>query len=1426
VDIEQVSNFAQAVNDVWSLPVQIVVAFVLLYLQINIAFLAGIAVILIMIPINSFVAKQIGTSTKELMKNKDARVKLVMEALGNMSVVKMLSLDTEILKMSNHFRHIELKYLQRRKYLDAVCVFLWASTPVLVPFVTFVVSVLIQGENSLTAAQIITSIALLNMLIFPMNALPWVINGFMEARVSLRRLGMLFNTQDNNRIDMSCYLDAYLHQLNKTENHQLYAGDTVPPPEIWTPPSAIRLSTTRYLWSNPITAAFAADCDRQAKNNECESESVQTTALDIFAVQLQSAFFVPFVSSQNLSITASPALVPSRIIVISGRTGSGKTALLLAMLQEMLPDASLLSGPQETADTSNNINDNSSIVLEPAEVSLPSNSNEDSFLSSSYRGSGLPPKNRTAGLSKEKEWLYDLQRIANIRKRHSLRHVSFCAQSAALFSGSVRDNILFGAEYNEERYRNIFCGCQLHIDFLDEGIERDASQLSGGQRLRIGVARALYAPDAQIVVLDDPFASLDHSTAIRVLKFLREFTVQQERKTIICSTHSLHLFRSSEGSQISEEDLFLLLDNGREVCRGSYSVLHSQSSLFRNLVAAQDVPSDLISSINCATYANDSDQINSRGVKDLNLEIVEAVDPPEKNCVVQAEEESDRKEGVIDRKVFLCYFQEMGIVLWTCVLLSTICMQVSSTGMTFWLGIWASGFDHGNESYTVHQFLLISSAIVAVNVCATLARSFLFAWAGLSAASRMYGQLVRMLLQYADIRFFEGSHQDSTKSGQIANRVGRDTNTIDDSLPFILNILLAQAFQLLGAVVLMVYNDVFILVVIMIVSVVYYRLQRFYRQSSREFRRLDSSAKSPLYSLIQEILSSSGAAGLSASGTSAAASVSAAVAPTITLRVFQGQYLVRLRNLFRSKLDQAIRATLALNIASQWLSLRLQLLGAFVTAIMALSILLNRFTSVLPLSPALAGLSLLYASNLVNNLNGFVNALAETEQEMISVERVLSYIQMFPQRKLYSTSKSFGFFCIPTETFQSKGIGRPSNGVSLHSLHTYNPLNSEPIEQSLDTENEEHDDDGNETSDRGPTCNCCFICTIMHFGNRCCRRWGKENLQRRSSISNSITDELWTFVKDEEVDNVSAATHAGNLRDVLLEKDLFQEPSSFEEGVCCDHNESMTQPSMAFELLFAANLQKSLVVSNVTLQYNSQLTMQTAALRCVSFAMKPGQRVAVTGRSGAGKSSLLRCILALQPIASGSITLFGQDIFDMDVRVLRRNWIATVTQRPFLFSASLRRNLDPFQRYSGNDAALVEALHSSGFAHTLMRSQTDNNDSLAHQKSLIDFYSLLDSEVIDGGGRFSAGQCMLLSVARAILQKSSLLVLDEVGASLDRATYLQVLSAILDYAKLQPNVMVLAVCHRLEEVKKLNFCTHILTLDDGAIVDFRSVSCN
>jgi ATP-binding cassette subfamily C (CFTR/MRP) protein 10 len=198
VDIDQVSNCFKSIHDLWALPVQIIVACVLLYLNIQVAFLAGVVVIIIMIPLNSLIAKRIGTATESLMKAKDARVKVITEALGNVISLKMAGLEGAVLNASGEHRDKELRYLGHRKYLDAICVFLWALTPVIVPFVTFLSTVYLNVE--LTASEVVTALALLNMLIFPMNALPWVINGFMEARVSLHRLAKVLTSEDGETL--------------------------------------------------------------------------------------------------------------------------------------------------------------------------------------------------------------------------------------------------------------------------------------------------------------------------------------------------------------------------------------------------------------------------------------------------------------------------------------------------------------------------------------------------------------------------------------------------------------------------------------------------------------------------------------------------------------------------------------------------------------------------------------------------------------------------------------------------------------------------------------------------------------------------------------------------------------------------------------------------------------------------------------------------------------------------------------------------------------------------------------------------------------------------------------------------------------------------------------------------------------------------
>lgn len=90
-------------------------------------------------------------------------------------------------------RENEVKYLRGRKYLDALCVYFWATTPIIISILTFATYVLLGNE--LDAKTVFTSMALLNMLIGPLNTFPWVLNGLTEAWVSLRRIQRMLDVR-------------------------------------------------------------------------------------------------------------------------------------------------------------------------------------------------------------------------------------------------------------------------------------------------------------------------------------------------------------------------------------------------------------------------------------------------------------------------------------------------------------------------------------------------------------------------------------------------------------------------------------------------------------------------------------------------------------------------------------------------------------------------------------------------------------------------------------------------------------------------------------------------------------------------------------------------------------------------------------------------------------------------------------------------------------------------------------------------------------------------------------------------------------------------------------------------------------------------------------------------------------------------------
>lgn len=238
--------------------------------------------------------------------------------------------------------------------------------------------------TSLSPAQVFTTLALLNMLIFPMNAFPWVINGAIEARVSAKRLAsILIVAQSNNGTDSDI---SAAGTLIRSSFHVDSDENAVEDP-------LLVLVNAKWRYSKPISSQESAAISEDKEEIETSESSVEQEDSNLRKPLLST---VP--ESQFSAFTLGPIsyrFYRGRVYMMTGGVGCGKSTFLLALLNE-LP---LIRG----------------------------------FYSN----------------------------VENIASSTSL---SYCAQTPSMHAGSVRDNILMGAAYNQDKYKSVLTGCQLLTD--------------------------------------------------------------------------------------------------------------------------------------------------------------------------------------------------------------------------------------------------------------------------------------------------------------------------------------------------------------------------------------------------------------------------------------------------------------------------------------------------------------------------------------------------------------------------------------------------------------------------------------------------------------------------------------------------------------------------------------------------------------------------------------------------------------------------------------------------------------------------------------------------------------------------------------------------------------------------------------------------
>ena len=586
----------------------------------------------------------------------------------------------------------------------------------------------------------------------------------------------------------------------------------------------------------------------------------------------------------------------------------------------------------------------------------------------------------------------------------------------------------------------------------------------------------------------------------------------------------------------------------------------------------------------------------------------------------------------------MSYFQAPGMKLSILILIATFFMQASANSIAFWYAYWAAH----DEDFTQHQFILYSGILVTLNVIFALLRSFLFAYGGMVAAKKIFLKLIKSVFD-TSINFFE-----SNSVGRIINRLGKDVYCIDDSLPFMINIVLAQVFVLLGTFVVISITDPIMILILIFVGYNYYKLQSYYRCTSRELRRLESIYRSPLYSLLSDCISNG---------------------PTI--RSLGKDNVKHYENILHEKLDDLFRVVLVSNAASNWLSIRLQILGAIIATSLALSATLMSTYHILPVSAGLVGISLVYSLSIVNNLNGLVGSYTETEQEMISVERVMEYSNLIPEN------------------------------VDEHQNNNSNNDNNDINYDNYSNDNDVKDD---------------IITPLMNYAEDIENNYVNDMV---SSIPNSI-----------------------------------------------------------------------IVMNNLCMKYKSN---SYNILNNISIKINAGDRVAIIGKSGSGKSSLFSVLLRMMDYTNGSMSI-GNCELKLIPRKILREYICAIPQEAFLFHGTIRMNLDPNNEFCDDD--LFEVMTKSGFLSTISNCDKRNASNILNMH-------LKDTTL-------SQGQKQLMCLSRALLRKSKIILCDEGTSSIDPVAQ-EIFYKVLKEIWSKYNTTLLIITHQLDSVRSL--CNKVLSLD-------------
>jgi ATP-binding cassette, subfamily C (CFTR/MRP), member 4 len=453
--------------------------------------------------------------------------------------------------------------------------------------------------------------------------------------------------------------------------------------------------------------------------------------------------------------------------------------------------------------------------------------------------------------------------------------ISYAAQEPWLFSGSIRQNILFGETMDKDRYKSVIKACSLtrDIELWPEGdktvVGERGMSLSGGQKARINLARAVYRK-ADIYLLDDPLSAVDahvgrHLFDSCIKDFLKD-------KLVILVTHQLQYLPTA--------DQVLLMNHGIIEGVGTFESLRDSGLDFAKLLPKDEEVVDDERSLNRSISKTSKDSRTSKTRHDSVSSVTskESSQTEAEDYVEQAQPEEKRAEGSSGLTYYKSYFNAAGGYLITIiVIMFFVLAQLSASLGDYFVSYWVSKEEErgtvprnslpSNETtngtasfmdiiedpdqpilekakkilegvmYDRNIDIYIFSALTVGTVFITLSRSFMFFNVAMRASRSLHDAMFSGVTR-ASMYFFN-----TNPSGRILNRFSKDIGQIDEILPSIMIDVVQIFLSLAGIIVVVALVNPLFLIPTVIIAVIFFFLRSFYLKSSRNLKRMEATSK-------------------------------------------------------------------------------------------------------------------------------------------------------------------------------------------------------------------------------------------------------------------------------------------------------------------------------------------------------------------------------------------------------------------------------------------------------------------------------------------------------------------------------------------------------------------------------------------------------